>query len=54
MQMTKRQHYLPQFYLDNFTNSSGKLWVYDRLEGRIFASSPRDIGCENYLGTAAK
>ncbi len=49
MQMTKRQHYLPQFYLDNFTNSSGKLWVYDRLEGRIFASSPRDIGCENYL-----
>lgn len=47
--MTKKQHYLPQFYLDNFTNSSGKLWIYDRLKGNIFSSSPRDVACENYL-----
>ena len=49
IQMTKKQHYLPQFYLDNFTNKNGKLWIYDRLKGNIFSSSPRDIACENYL-----
>ncbi len=47
--MTKKQHYLPQFYLDNFTNNSGKLWVYDRLSENIFSSNPRDIACEKYL-----
>lgn len=49
MQMTKRQHYLPQFYLDNFTNNNGKLWIYDRLNENIFSSSSRDIACEKYL-----
>lgn len=49
MQMTKKQHYLPQFYLDNFTNNKGKLWIYDQLKRNIFSSSPRDIACENYL-----
>ena len=47
--MTKKQHYLPQFYLNNFVNNSGKLWIYDRLKGNIFASDSRNIGCENYL-----
>ena len=47
--MTKKQHYLPQFYLDNFTNNKGKLWIYDQLKRNIFTSSPRDIACENYL-----
>jgi hypothetical protein len=26
----KRHHYLPQFYQDNFTDSQGYLWIYDR------------------------
>lgn len=47
--MTKKQHYIPQFYLNNFTNDSGKLWVYDRLNRKFFASSPRDIASEKYL-----
>lgn len=47
--MTKKQHYIPQFYLNNFTNDSGKLWVYDRLKEKIYACSSRDIACENYL-----
>jgi len=49
MQMTKRQHYLPQFYLRNFTNDQGKVWCYDRFKERIYACNPRDIACENYL-----
>lgn len=47
--MTKKQHYLPQFYLHNFTNDNGKLWIYDRFKGNIFSSGPRDIACKNYL-----
>lgn len=31
-QMTKRQHYVPQFYLNNFTNENQKLNVYDRIK----------------------
>lgn len=48
-QMTKKQHYIPQFYLNNFMNDSGKLWVYDRLKEKIYACSPKDTACENYL-----
>lgn len=31
-QMTKRQHYVPQFYLNNFINENQKLNVYDRIK----------------------
>ncbi len=47
--MTKRQHYIPQFYLKNFAGSDGKLWVYDRIEKKYFKSDPKDICCEKYL-----
>ena len=47
--MTKKQHYLPQFYLKNFASDNGKIWTYDRYKGKIYACSPRDIACEKYL-----
>lgn len=47
--MTKKQHYIPQFYLKNFTNGRGKLWVYDRLENRYFECAPKDICYKKYL-----
>ena len=30
MNIPKRHHYLPQFYLKNFTNNDGLFWVFDR------------------------
>lgn len=47
--MTKKQHYLPQFYLKNFVGDKGKIWTYDRSKEKIYACNPRDIACENYL-----
>ena len=47
--ITKKQHYIPQFYLKNFAGNDGKLWVYDRIEKKYFKSDPKDICCEKYL-----
>lgn len=50
-QRTKRQHYVPQHYLKGFTSSNKKkfLFVYDKENGKIFPSSIRNIGHENYF-----
>lgn len=48
-QMTKRQHYVPQFYLNNFINENQKLNVYDRKKKCFFEASPKEICFENYL-----
>lgn len=48
-QMTKKQHYIPQFYLRYFVSEEGKLWVYDRLTENYFQSYPKDICREDWL-----
>lgn len=40
-QMTKRQHYVPQFYLNNFINENQKLNVYDRKKKCFLKLLPR-------------
>lgn len=47
--ITKRQHYVPQFYLRNFANKENHVWVYDRKKQRIFQSPPRAICQEDDL-----
>ena len=42
---TKRQHYLPQFYLKGFTNK-GKLWVYDREKNEFRIQTPVNTAIE--------
>lgn len=42
----KRQHYVPQTYLRRFTNEQGKLFVYDKLADKVFASTPADVAQE--------
>jgi len=46
---TKKQHFVPQFLLRNFTNESGKLWVYDKSEDRSFPSGTQGIACDGYF-----
>ncbi len=46
----KKQHYVPQFLLRNFSvghKRKAKLWVLDKLKGEIYLSSVRDAGHEN-------
>ena len=50
MTKAKRQHYVPQFLLRNFstgTKSKAKVWVLDKRIGRTYQSSVRKVGHEN-------
>lgn len=40
----KRQHYVPRFYLDGFTDSGGKLAVFDRTTGDTRIQTPENSG----------
>ena len=42
----KLHHYVPQFYLERFTNSDGRLWVFDKKLNRKFCSSPKSLAAE--------
>lgn len=42
---TKRQHYLPQFYLKGFTKEE-KLWVYDREKNEFRIQTPVNTAIE--------
>jgi hypothetical protein len=42
----RRHHYIPQFYLKNFENHNGKLFVLDMGKRRQWTSTPRDVACE--------
>ncbi len=47
--MTKKQHYVPQFYLRSFTSDDNKLWVYDRVKEKYYFQTPKEVCYENYL-----
>lgn len=46
---TKKQHFVPQFYLKNFCNAQNKLCVYDKKDKKYFYSTSKDICYKNYL-----
>lgn len=45
---TKKQHYVPQVYLRNFTYTD-QIWVYNRVNKKIYKSSIRDVCAKNHL-----
>lgn len=47
MNIPKRQHYLPQFYLENFCNN-GKLWVYDREYKQYRIQTPVNTAVQSH------
>lgn len=52
MTTTKKQHYVPQFLLRRFGTGKKrreKIWVLDKSTGKVFQSSIKDIGHENYF-----
>lgn len=48
-QMTKKQHYIPQFYLRYFLDNGGEVWAFDRLQEKIFSNVPRNICWNDWL-----
>ena len=45
----KLHHYVPQFYLNRFTDASGRLWLWDRDLDRSFCSRPNSIAVEKHF-----
>jgi hypothetical protein len=48
MSQVKRQHYVPRFYLERFSRS-GRLFAYDRTEGRKFQCSVGKVASIRYF-----
>jgi len=44
-----KQHYVPQFYLRNFTDSKGKIKVYDLIRENSYLVSPSKVCYEKYF-----
>lgn len=47
MAPTKLHHYVPQFYLRRFVDSTGRLWLWDRKRDRSFGTHPANVAAEN-------
>jgi Protein of unknown function (DUF4238) len=47
MSAPKLHHYVSQFYLRRFTDSTGKLWVWDRKRDRVFSTRPTSVAAES-------
>lgn len=47
--LTKRQHYVPRFYLERWTTSDGYICLHDLKETRAFSTSPKDALLQKYL-----
>ena len=47
--ITKKQHYIPRFYLRRFTDDAGYLHIYDFDKQRYIKSVPKEFGYEKYL-----
>ena len=47
--ITKKQHYVPKFYLKNFVNPSKQLYYYQRETGEFGASTPDYLCYIDYL-----
>lgn len=54
MNKVKTQHYVPRFYLKNFTCSDDKIFVYDKTTDKVFNTAVENIACENYFYDSAK
>ena len=52
MPVSKRHHYIPQFYLKGFTNELGEYYLFDKEKDEIRKSKPINSFFENKRNTA--
>ena len=48
---TKKQHFIPRFYLEKFANRDRDLWTHDSKQGTLRQSSPENTGFETNIYT---
>ncbi|MGD0519600.1 MAG: DUF4238 domain-containing protein [Thermoguttaceae bacterium] len=49
MKKTKKQHTVPQCYLRNFADSSGRLFAYDKKSDQVYVTKVRDAAQEAFF-----
>lgn len=49
MSLTKKQHYVPQFYLRRFANKKSQVNVYDKFNQKSFRANVKDVASANYF-----
>ena len=48
MIIPKRHHYVPRFFLANFVDGAGKLWVRRASGGPVWSAAPEDVYVERH------
>lgn len=48
---TKRQHFVPRFYLNNFCDADGYIWTHDSRRGVARRTTPENTGFETNIYT---
>jgi len=46
---TKRQHFVPRFYLNNFCDTDGYIWTHDSRRGEARRTTPENTGFETNI-----
>ncbi|WP_396655627.1 DUF4238 domain-containing protein [Microbacterium sp.] len=49
MNAPKLHHFVPRFYLKRFADRDGRLWVWDRIADRVYATNPSAIAAETHF-----
>jgi len=47
MGAAKLHHYVPQFYLRRFVNEEGDFWAWDKINDRLFRTTPKSVAAES-------
>jgi hypothetical protein len=47
--LTNRQHYVPDFYLRQWADSSGQITVHDLSEQRVFKCDPANVLAQRFF-----
>ncbi len=45
----KKQHFVPQFYLRNFSKNKKSIEVFDKEQLKFYTANIKDIACKNYF-----
>ena len=48
-EMTRKQHYVPRFYLERFSDQDGFVHIYDTKQEKLFKQRPDNFGLEKDL-----
>jgi hypothetical protein len=49
MSKVKKQHFVPRFYLNNFTDSAGNIYAFDIIKCESFSSTTENIAHQKYF-----